>query len=356
MKKTIIIFILSLISISSLKALGNDSSFLQSRNEPKIFVNNRILAVVNGKPLTTYDLMKKMDLSFYREYPHYTSSVEARYQFYQMAWKHTLEEMIDKELILADAKEMKVEISSGDIRQEMESSFGPNIIGNLDKVGMSYDEAAKIIESDMIIRRMIGGRVHSKAIRQVTPSKIRASYDEFIQDPANTRSTQWSYQVITIKEPSIEQTEKTAKTTYQLLMNGLALDDLVDHMKKEKLLDRKGNITVSNLLSNQDQELSKDYKAAMDDLNPGMYSTPFMHKSRATRSTVYRIIFVKDKIPGGTPTYQEIETMLKNRLLDVVIDQETDLYLKKLRDYNHVRQSDIEAQLPASYEPFVLKS
>ena len=72
-----------------------------------------------------------------------------------MSWKSALEEIIDKELILADAQESKIEVSSGDVRQEMERSFGPNIIANLDKAGISFEEASKIMQEEIIIRRMI---------------------------------------------------------------------------------------------------------------------------------------------------------------------------------------------------------
>src|SRR5580658_6057552 len=90
-------FILFLFS-SYLYALKNEPLFQMNHEEPKIFVNNRILAKLNGKPISTYDLMKKMDLTFYREYPQYTSSTDARFQFYQMSWRYVLEEMIDKAL------------------------------------------------------------------------------------------------------------------------------------------------------------------------------------------------------------------------------------------------------------------
>ena len=62
-----------------------------------------------------------------------------------MNWKYVLQELIDKELILGDAEEKKVAITAGDVRQEMENMFGPNIIANLDKIGLSMDEALKIV-------------------------------------------------------------------------------------------------------------------------------------------------------------------------------------------------------------------
>ena len=37
--------------------------------EPKLQINNRILANVNGKPISVIDAMKKMDVIFFRQFP-----------------------------------------------------------------------------------------------------------------------------------------------------------------------------------------------------------------------------------------------------------------------------------------------
>lgn len=344
-----------LIGSSPLAALKNEPLFGPERTEPKIFVNNRVLAKINDKPITTYDLMKKMDLTFYRQYPQYTNSVPARAQYYDMSWKYVLEDLIDKELILADAQESKVEVTSGDVRQEMEVSFGPNIIANLDKIGMSFDEAAKIVQEEIIMKRMVSGRVHSKALRQVTPAKVRQAYDVYIEDPANARLTQWVYRVVTVKDRNLEKTEETAKAAHQLLIDGTPLDQLLAKMKELKLISRKGKVTVSNDIKNNEQELSKIYSEALAPLEAGMYSQPFSNKSRTNNSTVFRILYVQEKTPGGLPSYKELETSLKNKLLDEAVDRETTLYMSKLREHYHIRQEDLDALLPADYQPFILK-
>lgn len=357
MKNKIFIFSLMLfIGSFSLNAAKSESLFgADRRAEPKVFVNNRVLAKVNGKAITTYDLMKKMDLTFYRQYPQYANSVVARSQYYDMSWKYVLEELIDKELILADAQESKVEVTAGDVRQEMESTFGPNTIANLDKVGLTFDEAAKIVEEEMIMKRMVSGRVHAKALRQVTPIKVRQAYEIYIQDPANARLAQWVYRVVTIKDRTLQKSEETAQSAHQLLSAGVPLNQLVAKMKEQKLIGRRGKITVSNDVKNNEQELSKAYKEALDPLESGMFSQPFAHKSRADNGTVYRILYVQEKIPGSLPTYKEMEARLKNQLLEQVVDQETDSYLAKLREHYHIRQEDLNALLPADYRPFTLK-
>lgn len=345
----------ALFASSSLAAYMNEPLFGSGQEEKKIYINNRILNRVNGKPISTYDLMKKIDLVFYREYPEYTSSIEARSEFYAMSWKIILAELINKELILADANESKITVSSGDVRQELESSFGPNIIANLDKAGLTFDEAYKMMEEEIIIKRMKSGRVYAKAFWQVTPTRVRQAYEEFIQDPVNSRLNQWSYRMVTIKERTLEKSEETAKAAHQMLLDGTSLDDLEGKLKEANLLGKKGKVTVSNTIKQNDQELSVDYLENLSQLSPGMYSKPFPNKSRANNAMVYRILLLQDKIAGGVPTYKEMEPILKDRLLEQALEKETDVYLAKLRKHYHISENDIEAHIPADYEPFTLR-
>ncbi len=341
-------------SLTAISPAGGDLS--RKREEKKIILNNRILAIANGKPITTYDLMKKMDLSFFRQFPEYSTSVEARFQYYQFNWKPALSDLIDKQLILADAKESKIEVSSGDVRQEIESAFGPNIIENLDKAGFTYEDAFKMMQDEILIRRLVAGRAHVKAIKLVTPSRIRQSYEEFIRDPSNKRPTQWSYRTLTIKEKNKEKGEQAAKTAYQLLMQGVSPEKLQALLKEQKEISRTGTVTLSNPIKQNENEIASDYLSALSILEPGMISQPFAQKSRTTGASVYRILIVDDKIPGGFPSYREMEPKLKEKIIDEEIDKETDAYLKRLRQHYHIRQSDIEQNLPSNYEPFSLRT
>ncbi|MCE2983801.1 MAG: hypothetical protein LW832_09580 [Parachlamydia sp.] len=339
-------------SLCSLEALKPESFMEQT--EQKIFINNRILARVNGKPLSTFDIVKKLDVTFFRQYPEYASSSQARFQYYQVNWKYALDELINKELILADAKESKIEVSGGDVRQEIEETFGPNIIANLDKIGISYDEASKMIEGDILLKRMIGSRVNGKALRLVTPSKVRQAYDDFLQNPDNARLTIWNYRAVTVKDRSLEKAEEVANAAYGLLMEGVAMDDLIPELKKRKLIGRRGKVTVSNVIKNNEKELSAVYRDVLNGMENGMLSQPFAHKSRAEHATVYRILFVQDKQPGSFPSFKEMENVLKERLLNDVADQETEFYIQKLRQHYHLRESDLEGMIPPVYQPFIL--
>jgi hypothetical protein len=311
----------------------------------KVIVNNRILARINGKVISTYDVMKKMDVLFYRQFPQFTSSAIARYQYYNVNWKSILEELIHKELVLADAAESKIEVSNGDVRQEMENLFGPNIIANLDKVGMTFEEASKIVQGDLMIKRMLGMRVHGK---------IKQTYEQFTQDPNNARLTVWKYRVVTIRDRTDKKAQATANHVFQMLLEGIAMEQLNDKLKERSLAGRNTKVNVSEEIESNEKELSEAYLATLSQMEKGMYSQPSSYKSRVDSVPVYRIFYVTEKIPGGMPSFKEMEGKLKGQILEDIIDQETGAYLDKLRHHFHVREDDLKALVPEDYQPFSL--
>lgn len=353
--KKLILFSLLLLSCLALEA-KNESLLLNKDNPRKIGVDNKILAKVNGKIISTVDVMKKMDMLFYRQYPQYTSSVEARYQFYLANWKGILEEFVNKELILADAAESKIEISNGDVRQEMELYFGPDIITNLDKVGLSYEEANKMVQEEITIRRMLMYRVNSKAIRLVTPALVRKQYETFAQDEKNIQKPRWDYQVVSIRGPNEQLNLTVANEAYQLLNNKQAtLADLSDKLTSSGLLKDPTKVSVSEIFQHHEGDMSEAYRSIVQGLSPETFSNPIAQQSRTDKSTVYRIFFLNKKDPGGVPSFKDVEAKLKDKLIGEAADKETIDYVKRLHKHYHVQESDLKAMVPADYQPFTLK-
>lgn len=334
----------------ALFAAKGETLFANKEQPLHIFVNNRILAKVNGKAISVIDVMKKMDVMFYKQFPQFATSVEARHQFYEMSWKRILKDLIDKELVIAEAGEFDIKISNGDVRQEMETLFGPNIILNLDKVGLTYDEAWKMIHGDLVIRKMMSYRANSKALRRVTPSVVREAYDQFAKENVNTE--QWKYTVVSIRDADPVHGEEIANNIYLFLVDkSIALSDLPNKIK-EMHLPEATKVTVSEEFHHGEKELSPPFREVLSTMGDGMFSKPVAHKSR-NNSIVYRIFYLKEMIPAGAIPFFEMENKLKDQLLDKALDEETDLYLKRLRQ--HFSLQEIQETLPENFQPFILK-
>jgi hypothetical protein len=267
-----------------------------------------------------------------------------------------LEELIDKELILADAQEIKAPpISAGDVRQEMESMFGPNIIANLDKISMTFDEASKMILSDLTIRRTLYFRVQSKAISQVTPLQIRNYYENFAKD--NIRDNEWVFHIISIRHREAKKAEETAQSAYELLaVERMPLAEFPQKMQELAASARRpATVNVSEEFHTKEQELADAFKQALTSLQPGNYSQPIAQKSRADNSTLYRILYLKSMVPGGTIPFNELETKIKEQLIEEAMEKESAVYLKRLRQHYDVQEAQLKELLSSDTPPFILQ-
>lgn len=353
MKKIILLstVILNLIAISA-NAL-NDPLFL-NQDQRKISVNNRILAKVNGKAISVLDLIKKMDLLFYRQYPQYSSSLDARFQYYQMSWKSVLQQMIDKELIMADAEEMQLVVNNGDVRQEMEETFGPNIISNLDKANLTYEEASQMIRDDLILRRMMFFRVNSKAIKSVTPQDIRDAFEEYSKD--NVYPDTWFYTVISIRGRDPTKVAEAANLAYRFLEEDkVPLAEIAEKIKTVHPIGNTVQVTVSENFQHFEKDLSSNYKEVLESLHNDEYSLPIAQKSRKANESIFRIFYLKEFSQGGVPLFAQIENKLKDHLIDKAVEKDTHAYIERLRKHYHVQELLLQDLDTKEYEPFRLK-
>lgn len=341
------------LSLIDLQAQGADPFLLAQQENAHIIVNNRILAKVNEKAISVVDLMKKLDVLFYREFPQYTSSTVARFQFYQANWKGVLQELIDKELILADAEENKLPISSGDVRQEMEHLFGPNIIANLDKIGLSFEDAWKIVLGDITIRRMMYLRVNSKATRQVTPQDVLQAYEEHIKPIV--RPDEWTYQVISIRSKNEENGAIAANLAYDLIAEGKTPITELSKAIIQLPDGTNAQISVSDEFHHVDKEVSESYKASLSELSNNSFSRPIAQKSRLDKSTVFRIFYLKEHLIAAPISLQESENRVKDKLIEIAAAKESDKYLNKLRKHFDIKADDIKQITAGDFQPFLLK-
>lgn len=349
MMRNLVILSLMLLSAGGLEAKSEGPLLGKSAASGNIAVNNRVVAKVNGKAISVIDLMKKMDLIFYREYPQYSAITEARYQFYESNWGPVLQELVDKELITADAEENKIPASAADVRQEMETLFGPNIINNLDKINMTFDEAWNIVQSDILIQRMLFIRVNSKALQTVTPFDVRQAYAEYAKN--NINPSEWVYQVIAVRDKDPTRGAQAAHIAHQMLTEeNVPLTELLNKIKEQGILDKETQLTVSEEFHHKDKEISAAYKEALEKISGSNYSSPIAQHSRANNSMAFRIFYLKEFNPGGAPAFNDVAANLKEQLLREAVNKETEAYLDRLH-----KHFDVQEMVPEGFQPFVMK-
>lgn len=310
-------------------------------NDQKIAIQNSILAKVNGNTISLIDVKKKMDLAFHQHYSHLENSNQARCQFYESSWRHVLMEMIDQQLILVEAEEKKIPLTDGEVREEMENRFGPNIMFTLDKIGLTYDETWKMIKDELTVQRMTWWFIHSKAMSQVTPHDIRQAFRIHLKE--NPSYQEWKYRVIAVRGT---QPEESAKAMHKILTeNKLSPDSAL-----ESLREINPTVQISAEFCATDKQLSEAHRTPLSILSPGQYGSPIVQKSKTDNQTVVRIFYLSEKTDHPAPQFEILSHSLRNELVQKAVVQESSTYLEKLR-----KKSTFYENIPENYHPFSLQ-
>lgn len=342
-------FLLFLLVPLFLKASSEEQVSYDTRQG--IHINNRVLASVNGKVISVIDIMKKMDMVLYQHYPQYLESPEARCQFYQMHWKQMLSDLIDRELVIADAEEKNFPISSGDVREELEEIFGPNMMMNLEGAGLSLSEVWEIVKTDILFRRMLYYQVQSRVHPQITPQDVRVRYDEYVAELKEHSECVWK--AISIRATGQEQSVALGAAAHRLLTEEKeSLDSLQEKLGSHALWDDSVTVTISPLYSQKRKEISEALMELFCSMQEGSYSVPLLQPSRGDRAPVVRIYYVEQLPKDVVPPIQEVEGQLRDEIIQELITQKTADYFTSLRTHYRVSKEQMEELLPTNFQPF----
>lgn len=350
-------FLLILAATCGTLSLSADSSVpgIMGQEEPReLIVYNRILAKVNGKTISVIDVMKKMDLFLQRYYPQYIESKPARYQYYSTQWRDTLAQMIDQELMQADAEHIELKVSDAEVREEMLDRFGPSIMQTLDQMGITYEEARKMIFSEMIVQRMMWYRVNSKAVNSVNPQDIKSAYKQYCaQNPA---LEEWEYQVLSLRSTNESISKALAAKASELIHSAHAdLAAASEQIKPDAFEENAVSINLSPEIKADEKSIAQAHKEVLRTLNPGDYSAPIAQVSRVDQSTVYRIFHLKNHSKKEVPSFTKMADQLKEELLQQAAMKENAQYIVKLRERLGYDEKHMMESLPSDFQPFALR-
>ncbi len=338
MKKILLLLSLSTAPLCAAPLSPVSPGLMESEQE--LVINNRILLKIKGKPLTVMDVVRKMDLIFYRQFPELASSAVARYQFFSSAWESILAAVIDDQLIYADAQEKKVEVSEGDVREELEQLFGPDVVLNLDKVGMTLEEAMEMLKTDLTVQRMNMMMVRSKAMTEVHPKQVRQRYDQLLKE--NPPQDRWVYRVLSVRG---ENHEAIAQEAHRILNEqNLPFEDVV-----AALADDEVEITLSQDYEREDGELSLAHKAILQTLSAGGVSDP------VTQGAVSRIFCLKEFHSGAPIPFNDMANEIKAQLIQEIAAKHDEAYRLKLRDQYGLSANYLKKLIPEGFQPFTLR-
>lgn len=319
----------------------------QGSNE--IVVNNRILVRVLGKPVSVIDVMKNMDLYISRNYPELIDSKAGRLQFYTQSWRDTLNQMIDNELMLADAESREVKVTDGEVREMVQERFGPNIMGTLDRLGLTYDEARQMTHNEMIVQRMNWLRVYSKALQKVTSQEVKKGYVDFCKH--NPPKEEWTYQMLTVRG---ETGSALANQAYEMLLTQPDLNAVAEKLQAELPPDSSITISVSQDYAVEDKNLAQSVKDVLSSLEVGHFSKPSLQTSR-DNSPTNRIFYLKNHMKTDPLKFEDLANRIKDSLIQKAAGTEMEAYQARLRARFGYDMKTLEESIPPDFQPFTMR-
>lgn len=334
-------------------ALSICAADIPQEEDHEINVNNRVLCVINDRVITVLDLKKQLDMIFYREFPSYAQSPMTRYKFYNENWKEIFNEMVDRELVLADAAERQLPINDGEIREELEEVFGPHVIDSINQLGISYEEAWKHVAEDLKVHRMMLYMVNIKTRDAVTPQDIKDTYDKLAAK--NKDSSEWVYNIITIRHPKIAKASQAATLAHNMLTKkNIPLNDIASELNQIEGIDSKDLVvTVSDEYRHTANNISPQFQKALLPLKPGEYSSPIIQSSRASGKDVYRIFYLTAQETPPMPSFQEMQDEIRERLQQQLMTKETRQYIQKLR--KNYKVDEMTRHISPNFQPFSIR-
>lgn len=322
-------------------------------DQPEIIVQNRILATVNGKNITVYDVMKKMEMYLARSFPEESKSTVARYQFFSQNWRHILNQMIDNELILADSEKLQMKIPDAKIRELIHERFGPNVMANLDQVGLTFDEAWKMIYTEIAVQQVTWYRIYKKAQDNIGPQNIKTAFQNYLVQ--NPPKEEWKYRVLAMRAKTEKIGTLYAQKAHTLIRNEpIPFETLAKRLQEEGANDEDITINVSAEYQVEDKELSTMHKEVLCRLTPGSYSEPVLQKSRRDNSIVHRIFYLMDHKISSPPSFDSMVEKLTDELMQKEIQKEYPPYLSRLRKQFNFDEKILE-NIPSDFQPFALR-
>lgn len=351
-------FIISLFILPHLTIFAQPSSFFDAKEiSQQINYHNRPLIKVNGKTISLVDVIKKMDLQILKNSPHLIDDVNSKHQYYSANWRNTFNELVENELILIDSEPLKFAISEADIREELETTLGNNLISKLDQIGMTLIEAKKITENDLIIRQMLWFKAYSKAVQGVTPEMIKSTYTELVKRDSMKKKEQWCYQVLTVKCIDQEKGLKIAEDAYNLMNEKTSIIADIPSILKTSLSSQEQKnyeITLSKELTVDSSAVSKTHFDVLSNLQVNEISKPLYQKTRNNNESVHRIFILKDHTKESVQAFEVLATEIKDKLIQMAAEKEKKSYVDTLKQRFFVTDAEIQEVIPKEYEPFAL--
>ena len=146
--------------------------------------------------------------------------------------------------------------------------------------------------------------------------------------------------------------EALAKHAYTLLSaNEKTLEEVAAELKEQ---NQEITITVSDELSGDTPNISKQHYEVIKDLGTHSFSEPVSQVSRFDKSTVSRVFYLDNLVEKLPSDFDTMHEPLKNKLLHETADKEKDRYYHGLKKRYGFDKVSPRMPLSSDYQPFTV--
>lgn len=315
--------------------------------QPKeISVSPRTLARVHDAVITVNDVMKKMDLVFYQQYPQFRSSPSHRLEFYKASWKRALQELFERRLIMMYAEENKMEVGHGDIREEMEELFGPNVLLRLYEAGVSLDDAYDMVRQDIMMRRLLQFYVRIPALASITPQKVKERFEQRYVN--KTKGEKVSWQLLSLKAPEATSEE----------IGKRIVDEVNRHEKSfeqvQAELPEGLELTLSQPFVSQIDQLSPQVQQIIEHASLNTWTSPIPAKEQKKGGVKWNSYLITGRIAGEKIPFNLVENEIVEELMQPVFEEKRNQFIADLQKKYDATLALSDKDMD-SFQPFVMK-
>jgi hypothetical protein len=311
-----------------------------------IVADNKVLTTVRDQVITVVDVMKKMDMVFYQQFPQYRSSSEARFEFYKTNWTRVLEDLIDRQLILMWAEEKGIQVTNGEIREELEEMVGPDVMMNLYEAGLSIRDVQEMVKADILLRRILYFFVQKQITDSITPELVKAAYQDRLKNKERCEELVW--RMVTIKKKQGDCPREVAEKVWKELK--------AQHLAKEQVQLPEGvEVLVSSQFRTEKKEVSPQVQEVLEMLAIGECSSPSAWTGRSDKNQSWRFYILDAKKQKDLPSFAEMEGEIRNEIAGPEIATKTKSFFADLRKQYHVKTL-LSAEQLSAFEPFQMKT
>jgi len=312
-----------------------------------IAIDNRVLATVRGQVITVMDVVKKLDMVFYQQFAQHSDSTDARFEFYRMNWRRIYSDLIERQLVLAWAEDKHFEVSNGDLRQELEEMFGPNVIMGLYNAGLSVSEVMEMLRADILMRRVMGFYVRMPVLAKITPEIIQKEYER--RKSACQAHQLWDWSSLTIRAHERDCSEQEAKQVYELL------GTYRDEQQVKEHLPEGMEVVFSQTFHSKESELAPTVHASLQTVALGHYSAPVEAVGRNTSHKSWRCFRLEKKEDEGFASLEQVEDQIREELaMPQLQEKQCEFFADLQKQYQMV--SGVSEEVLMAFEPFALQN